>query len=243
MKCLQCGAENEDSAKFCTACGVNLNQEKKSFWKHLFNWKYYIFPLFLGVFVGAGTYAFDSLGYSTADNKVPMLIWIGIIIQTKNFKAPFGKRLLMFFASSFSLVGFMGIIIAITIAVYTAINTDSNKQRKMYINSMMQQNKNLPMMINNKEQILKYTSDNSHSVKLYVKFVKYTKKDILSEYKNVNDFENDMLNSELKASCSVKGVKNILASGLVNWIEYYGKNGELIGTIYLNDKRCKPYYK
>jgi len=245
MKCLECGVENEDSAKFCSSCGVDLNLEKKSFWKHLFNWKYYIFPLLLGIFVGAGTYAFQTLGLSNEDNKVPMLIWIGVLIQTVKFKAPLRKKILMFFASFLSLIFVMGITSGITVLVYTAINTSWTEQsntKKEYIQRLLAANSKLPVMLNEGLQILKYTSIDSSSIKMHCKFTQYTKDEILSDYNNSNDFEEDMLDTELKTSCNSKSLKKMSAIGIVTKVVYYGKNNNLIGQIYLDDERCQPYY-
>ena len=239
MKCLQCNVENEESAKFCSSCGADLGIAEKSFRKHLFNWKYYIFPLLLGVFVGAGTYAFQTLGLSTEDNKVAMLIWIGIIIQTKNYKAPFVKKLLMFFASLFSLAFVMGVAISATMAIYKI--SDSNKEKSAYFNSALQQNQKLPIMLNEYIQYVKNTT-NEQDIILHMKYVKYTKKEILEDYANVNEFEKELLQGELETSCPKESVKKILQTGIVMRIEYSDKNDELVGQIYLNNERCQPYY-
>ncbi len=240
MKCLQCDVENEDSAKFCSACGKDLKVEGKSFSKHLFNWKYYIFPLFLGAFVGMGTYAFDSLGYSTTDNKVPLLIWISIILQTKNYKAPFGKKLLMFFASLFSMAFIMGIAMSATMAIYKI--SDNNKVKDIYLNAALKQNQKLPIMINEYIQYVKNTT-NEQDMIAHLKYINYTKNEILADYTNVNEYEYEQLKAELEISCPKKNLKKILETGIVMKMEYSDKNDELVGHIYLNDERCQPYYK
>jgi hypothetical protein len=240
MKCLQCGIENDDGAKFCSSCGADLKINVKSFKQHLFNWKYYIFPILLGVFVGAGTYAFDSLGYSTTDNKVPMLIWISIILQTKNFKASFGKKLLMFFASFLSMAFVMGIAISATISIYKIV--DYNKEKSIYLNSALQQNQKLPIMLNEYIQYVKNTT-NEQDIILHMKFVNYTKNEILEDYTNVNEFEKELLQDELETSCLKESVKKILQTGIVMRMEYSDKNDELVDQIYINDEGCKPYYK
>lgn len=236
MKCLQCGAENEDSAKFCTACGVNLNQEKKSFWKHLFNWKYYIFPLLVG-FIVELYYIRTNINLMSYIRITGTIMGILMAVQLDD---KFLKKLGMFFAG-----GFATNVIAVLafFSLTFAYDSFGNNTSEMMVKKILEKNKNLPKMMNEEVEMLKFTSDNSHSVKTNVKFTKYTKNDILSDYKSVNAFENDMLNSELKVSCPKKSVKKMLASGLTDWIVYYDKHNDLIGQIYLNTKKCQPYYK
>jgi len=238
MKCLECSVENEDSAKFCGSCGVDLNLKKKSFWKHLFNWKYYIFPLSVGLLIG---FDYTQIGENSLSNIKVVGFIMGIIMATQ-FKASFLKKSLMFFVGGF-LTNFLSIAVYFSFIFINDITakTGVNQQRNKYLDNMMEQNKNLPMMLNEDLQMLKNTT-NGQDIFVHIKYINYTKNEILEDYTNVNAFENELLQSELETSCPEKSVKTILQTGIVMKMKYYGENDELIGQIYLNNERCQPYY-
>ena len=235
MKCLNCNFKNEDNSMFCSSCGTDLKIEAKSFWKHLFNWKYYIFPLFIGLLFG---FDISQGGEDKIQNIKPIGFILGIIMATQ-FKGKILSKIGMFFLGG----TVTNILTVITYILFIYVNSLFNNTQNLTVQKLLAQNKIFPKMISEEVQALKYTSDSSNNIKLHLKFINYSRSEILLNYENSrNNFERDMLDSELNTSCSSPEVKKMLSDGLVNWIEYYGKNNILIGEIYINNEKCKPYY-
>jgi len=89
MICSKCNTKNREDAKICSKCGVDLIVEVKSFWRHLFNWKYYIFPIVIGLLFGVD---YSQTGtYSLSNIKLVGLI-MGIVMAVQ-FKANFLSKL------------------------------------------------------------------------------------------------------------------------------------------------------
>jgi len=237
MICSKCNTKNREDAKICSKCGVDLIVEVKSFWRHLFNWKYYIFPIVIGLLFGVD---YSQTGtYSLSNIKLVGLI-MGIVMAVQ-FKANFLSKLGMFFIGEFA-TNFLSVVVHFSfISLYGLFG---NNAQELIVQKLLEQNKIYPRMPNEEVQVLKYTSDSGNSVKLHLKFINYTKNEILLDYDNRSDnFEKEKLNRELKVSCKGKGVEKIIADGLIYWLAYYDKSNYLIGQIYLNDERCKSYYK
>ena len=231
--CVNCKTENEEGLKHCSSCGKLINS--MPFWKHLFNWKYYLALLIIGIFIGYDAY---MIGTDKPTGRFGSIVFILIILQTINFKANFLKKILMFFSSFFMMAILLNVIISLTNEIL--LNINGNK----YINAMIKANSKLPKMINEDFQIVKYTSPDSNTIVMQGKFVKYTKDEILEDSSNsISQFENEMLKGEEETSCSNDNVKKLLSTGVRMDIEYLGKNNNIIGKITITDEICKSYYK
>lgn len=210
-----------------------------SFWKHAFNWKYYIIPIIVGLLV---SYVFSQTGEEMISKVKGINTIIGIIAAVQ-LKKHFGYKLGMFF-----IVGvFSGIVMVATflggVFILEKIDGDSGKRQKV-IKSMLNMNSKLPIMLNEQFQIVKYSTPNNKTITMHGRFINYTKNEILANYSNsISQFESEMLKDEQKTSCSQANLKNLFSMGLEMNIEYLGKNNNIVGKINLNDEKCKPYYQ
>lgn len=228
MTCAKCDVENDDANKFCIDCGKKL--ETESFWRHLFNWRYYIVPTIAALIV---SYSFLQSGFTA---HIGGLTPIMAIIMTIQYKASYVRKIGMFVMSIFS-------ISVVMMTVFLTITNFGNKENEAIINDLLSSNKKLPTMLNSEIKYEAITSDKK-SVTQHLKFINYTKEAILSEYQqNIDAFEKDILLTELKNSCSTENIKKILSNGLIFNQIYYDKNNQIIGQIYMDEKRCIPYYK
>lgn len=229
MICAKCNIENEDTNKFCIDCGEKLISD--SFWKHLFNWKYYIVPI---IAVLIASYSFLQSGFIA---HIGGLTPIMAIIMTIQYKASYIRKIGMFVMSIFS-------ISVVMMTLYFTITNFGNKGNQAIINDLLSSNKKLPIMLTSEIKYEAITSNDKKSVTQHLKFINYTKEAILSEYQqNIDSFEKDILMNELPNSCSTKNMKKFLSNGLIFNQIYYDKNNQIIGQIYMNEKRCEPYYK
>ncbi len=229
MTCTKCNVENDDANKFCVDCGEKLTAE--SFWRHLFNWKYYIFPVF---FASSAALSFSQSGFTA---EIGGLIPIMAIIMTIQYKASYARKLGMFVMSIFS-------IYIVILTVFLTITNFGDKGNEAIINDLLSSNKKLPIMLTSEIKYEVITSNDKKSVTQHLKFINYTREYILSQYQqNVDAFEKDVLMNELTNSCSTENIKKILSNGLIFNQIYYDKNNQIIGQIYMNEKRCEPYYK
>lgn len=222
------------------------NQEKNktsvvidgvSFWKHAFNWKYYIVPLIVGLLTA---YDFSQTGEEMISKVKAINTIIGIIAAVQ-LKKHFGYKF-----GIFLIVGlFSGIVMAVTylgsIFISEKIGGDSGKRQKA-IRDILTLNNKMPMMLNDQLQLVKYTSPNNKTITMHMRFVNYTKNEILAEYSNnISQFESEMLEEEQKISCPQANLKNLLSTGLEINVEYLGKNNNIIGKVNLNNEKCKQY--
>jgi hypothetical protein len=229
MTCTKCNVENDDANKFCIDCGEKLTAE--SFWRHLFNWRYYIVPTIAALIV---SYSFLQSGFTA---HIGGLTPIMAIIMTIQYKASYVRKIGMFVMSIFS-------ISVVMMTVFLTITNFGNKENEAIINDLLSSNKKLPTMLNSEIKYEAITSNDKKSVTQHLKFINYTKEAILSEYQqNIDAFEKDILLTELKNSCSTENIKKILSNGLIFNQIYYDKNNQIIGQIYMDEKRCEPYYK
>lgn len=216
----------------------DTTDKEVGFWKHAFNWKLYIFPAIVGVLIA---FHFSQTNEEVFSKVNGINTIIGIIAAVL-FKSKIWNKIAMFI---FTLL-LSGIVMTITylssLYIIEKIEGDSGKREKI-ISRFLALNNTLPMMMNNQFQVIKYSSSDNQTFTMHGKFVNYTKNEILSDYSNnVSLFENDMLINELKTSCKVASTKEILLTGLSMNIEYTGKDNQIIGTININDEKCKPYY-
>lgn len=208
----------------------------ESFLKRLFYWKYLIVVIILSILA---SYNINTSIIEKVSGKFGFITIVAIVfaVNSKN------KRFLLFLSSLFlySTIAFT-IHLSITMIMQNT-NLFENKNN-MKIQKLLKLNySKLPMAIDDETMLLKYTSDAENTIKLHIKFTKHTKEEILTDYQgSVSSFEADMLKGELESSC-IESMKNILSDEFINWIAYYDKYDNLVGQIYLNDERCKPYYK
>jgi hypothetical protein len=245
--CKGCGKTvdiNEMTNDLCNECLHNNIAEKNddiktneiSFLDHLFK-KNWIFYIIAGV-IGICTALFEIYNSNTSDyTLLKGLYLILALIITFSFKNPsFFKKILMYFASS--------VLISLTAAIsmfLVGFILHPNMNNKI-IENILASNSQLPKKANEEVEIVKFTSDKPNEITQHMKFINYTKIEILSEYNNINVFENNMLQGELETSCRFSNVKEMLSSIKAFNITYYDKNNEIIGMIYIDDKKCKPYY-
>jgi hypothetical protein len=109
---------------------------------------------------------------------------------------------------------------------------------------MLSQNKNLPRMFNTQIEQMSFKKENDNEITTSFRFVNYTKNEILNDYDNkIALFEEQMLKNELELSCNEPNVKNILDKDIQFNINYFDKNHQLIGMIFLDKLRCKSFFK
>lgn len=229
MTCTKCSVENDDTNKFCIDCGEKLISD--SFWRHLLNWKYYIAPI---IVASIAAYSFLQSGVTI---HIGGLTPIMAIIMTIQYKASYIRRIGMFIMSMLS-------ISIVMMTIFFIITDLGNKGNEAIINELLSSNKKLPIMLTSEIRYEAITSDDKKSITQHFKLVNYIKEDILSEYQqNVKAFEKDMLMNELKNSCPHENIKKNLSKGLIFNQIYYDKNNQIIGQIYLDKKRCEPYYQ
>lgn len=214
---------------------VDLIERNDSFWKHAFNWKYYILPFIIGILI---LYHYIQTGEEVITKAKFMNTLIGIIVATQ-LKKQFRYKIAMFFVAGF----FSGLVMAMTyIGGLLLINTfDINSIKKQeIINNLLKQNKQLPKNITNDITLINYINENNNAIISQFK-INDTKENIMSEFNNISDFERFMLNNELEISCKDKNVQTILSSGLIIKMEYQDRNGNILGKISLDKNKCDLY--
>lgn len=213
---------------------VESENNKISFIKHLFNWKYYAFLLLAGPVM-----ALSSM--NDASKYGGILFWMSIIITVK-YKASFWKKVLMFFASN----TIFGIIVTLMIfgVEFFGLYNYTNRDKNIIINKIIKKaNENLPIILDSEFKMLKMNHRHKDTISTYIQYVNYSKNEILSGYdNNVSNFENEMLENELKSSCNEKHTKQILIKGIVMELVYVDKTNQEIVNIFLTDNLCQPYY-
>lgn len=242
-KCKSCGenvneldAHNGLCSRCCEENNLNVIETKNiSFWKYLFNWKYFILPIIL---------LFNTLLNSSIpdfDNYTLSLVgftFLTAIIQTWNFKSSLIKKIPMFFIS-YLLFSMAFIMPAVILKGMTKV-PDVKKQK--IIDKLLSANKSLPKILSNEMELVKYTNPNPNTIVMHSKFVNFTKDDILKDYSNnISEFKKDIFNKEL--ICSRADIKTILSTGLDIKFEYKGKNSNVVLVVDLDNQMCKPYYK
>ena len=76
---------------------VDLIERNDSFWKHAFNWKYYILPFIIGILI---LYHYIQTGEEVITKAKFMNTLIGIIAGTQ-LKKQFRYKIAMFFVAGF----------------------------------------------------------------------------------------------------------------------------------------------
>ena len=137
------------------------------------------------------------------------------------------------------------IFIAILVLIVVAfINKGLENKNEKIINKVFSQAGDLPYMINDEVQIYRYAKKDKNSLVQYLKFVNYTKKEILKDFGNERKkFEDYTQKKELEVSCRRDSIKNMLAHGLNFYMYYHDKSLQVIGKILVNKELCEPYYK
>lgn len=236
--CEDCQTDEQKANRQKEQVELKENREKleSEFKNVLFNWKFYIFPIIVGILFG-----FVST-FKTDINISGTGLIMGIIMAV-SLKSSFGKKILMFFVSGFLVNILTFIIMLLTAYVINIVDGDSGKRQKV-ITGMLNMNNTMPIMLNNQLQIVKYSSPNNKTIIMHGRFINYTKNEILADYSNnISLFEAEMLKGEQKTSCPQANLKNLFSMGLEMNIEYLGKNNNIVGKINLNDEKCKPYYQ
>lgn len=244
MICPNCENEVFSKTKYCEHCGKNLEgdviiKEKDiSFIKHLFNWKFYIAPILYGILLGFDYYSrmeYDIVGIDI----IPVII---AIIMTVKYKSTFMKKFTMFI-SSYITIG-LTILITMFLFAFVVFSTLLGQSNGQLISNMLSQNKNLPKMFNTQIEQMSFKKENYNEITSNFRFVNYTKNEVLNEYENkIALFEEQMLKNELELSCNEPNVKIILDKDIQFNINYFDKNHQLIGMIFLDKLRCKPFSK
>ena len=149
-------------------------EENVSFWKHAFNWKYYILPPIVGLLI---LNYYIQTGEELITRAKFINTVIGIIAATQ-LKKQFRYKIAMFFVAAF----FSGLVMAMTyIGGLLLINTfDTNSIKKQeIINNLLKQNKQLPKNITNDITLINYINENNNAIISQFK-INDTKENIMS---------------------------------------------------------------
>lgn len=221
----------------------NIENKKKkvSFWKHAFNWKYYILPFIVALVIFKAYLDGKNANELLVNFKVINTV-IGIVAASL-LKSRFLKKVGMFFIVAI----FSAIVMNITFfslkEVFHTVKGESSERQEI-INSFLKLNKKVPISIDDESQIIEVSSLDNKILTMYMKYTRYTKDEILAEYDNsISEYEKDILRIELSTSCNTEMIKKILLSGLQLNVEYIGKNNNIVGKISMTNELCKPYYK
>ncbi|WP_331775009.1 signal peptidase I [Sulfurospirillum sp. 1612] len=120
-------------------------------------------------------------------------------------------------------------------------------RRKELIQTKLAKNKDLPLMLNNNLQSVKYTSSNSNEITLYLKYPYYTKNDILKNFKDEQDFIKSFSDNEKSGTCALlfsnknNNVQSYLLSGIKIHEIFLSKNNIELITILIDKESCSPY--
>lgn len=245
--CPSCQTENGENAKFCKNCGTKLveNQlEVISFKKHLLNWKYYMVVVITSIILGfnygmVGGGEFFESDAINAMNSIAFFTSIFIVVKYKN--GTILKRIGMFFASYFvTLLCFFTFFGLLSGIISKFVGNSADK----YITQMMKQNSKLPVKVNDDILIFKYERGEENKLKQYLKFINHDKNQIMGMYQNniqliINDFEQE----ELKTSCPMENIKEMLESGLIFEMEYYDKYDNKVFSFSIDNEQCLPFYE
>lgn len=242
--CQSCQTENEEGVKFCKNCGAKLNDmlmKEITFTMHLLNWKYYIvviiFSIALGIHYGMAGGAFES-GSINGMNSIAFLTSVFIVIKYKN--GAILKRIGMFFASYLVTGIFFVIIFGV---VSTIIIKVAGNPIDTYITKLLSTNSKLPLKMSDDILIIKYERVGENRLKQYLKFINYDKNQIMSMYQNnMQEAINDFIQEELKTSCPMPNVNEVLESGLVFELEYRDKYDNPVLSFSIDHEKCLPFY-
>jgi hypothetical protein len=145
------------------------------------------------------------------------------------------------FISSYITIG-LTILITMFLFAFVVFSTLLGQSNGQLISNMLSQNKNLPRMFNTQIEQMSFKKENDNEITTSFRFVNYTKNEILNDYDNkIALFEEQMLKNELELSCNEPNVKNILDKDIQFNINYFDKNHQLIGMIFLDKLRCKSF--
>ena len=219
---------------------VKLSQEE-SFVKRLFSWKYIVLLILIQ---GALVYAF--LQMPSGSNPFSLIILVVIFYLSRKVSTDSKKVL----SSSRQFVSFsVYLLITIILGMIIYFSTTKVDENRLnisgYIDYMiMHASKSLPIKVHEYMELYDIKKIDDYSVARDVRYTSYTREEVLSDYGNSETlYKKDLQEVELKTSCSVKELQEVLSLGLVMYITYYGKNSQRITQIRLDDESCKPYYK
>lgn len=242
--CSKCGKNREDVDLIGDVCHFCIEDEKKvknssGFWRHAFSLKYYILPLFAGVFyvlynMKTGT-DFDKDFYEPI-KIMNMIIGVIAAYQYKVKKTFFNKVGL--YIVVVLIANFVSFATIIGGNILTLNSPDNNK----FISNIIESSeKNLPLQLNDEALYLKITSDSPNSIVGHIKYVNYTSADLL-EGLTTKEFEEELLKQELEVSCKDSGVQLLIKKGIIHHIKYYDKDDIAFAQISITNEQCKPYY-
>ena len=181
-------------------------EENVSFWKHAFNWKYYILPPIVGLLI---LNYYIQTGEELITRAKFINTVIGIIAATQ-LKKQFRYKIAMFFVAAFlcSLI-----MVGTYIGGLLIINTleINSIERTKIINNLLKQNTNLPKNIDKDIILIKYINENNNAIISQIK-LNDTKENMMSEFNNITNFEKFMMNNVLETSCKDKNVQTTLST-------------------------------
>lgn len=227
---------NEDLSNI----SIEENNKKPKFWKHIYNYKYYILPFMFAIYFGINYY----ISPETANQYSFLLICIiTAIIATIKFKSNIFKKFLVFIVMLYATFFFSTLIFKATLFISETIDI-REYTRINIIENALQGNKNLPMIINEEAQIIKFSSSNNRNITTHIKFINYTKEEFLEDFQNsVTVFEDYALHSELNTSCHDSKLQNALSNDIEMQMMYFDKYQNIIGIITLNEEKCNTILK
>jgi hypothetical protein len=204
--------------------------------RYVLNWKYYLIAIIVAIL----TTKIASLGG---------ISFIIAIFAASRFKKRTSNKkekllLIVYKVAVIFLVGILTFIVMLTTRItldkFVEAFLSNNTQREVIINKSLEANKKLPVMLNEHIQLVKYSSNNYESITMHIKYINFTKNEVLAEYANdKNQFEAEILADELKTSCVDTNIRNMLSTGLDFNIEYLGKRDQVIAQITLNKENCQ----
>jgi hypothetical protein len=212
----------------------------QSFIKYWFDWKFYILPVLL-----ACVFLFTDLDKGLKiENVKPIFSFLAFIIAFR-YKNIIWKKILMFFALSITLA------LAFTLIYIPGIELLGNKKSinlfnqdaKIYIDKFLKANDKLPIMLNDRMEFSKITSNSNNSIEQHYKFVNSTKKDIIALFVTEENLSKTLMQQGLKVACFNEETIYALSLGIFLTNKFYDSKNNQVAHYTFDYEKCKQFNK
>ena len=132
----------------------------------------------------------------------------------------------------------MSAFVAMVLVSGVSANVKQEEERKSIINKALLVNSGAPTIVTDQMKLFYLSSADNKSLHFQIEFFNTSKEAFDKEFLTREIFEHMLKKEEVRADCTIKGVREVLDAGVVVAQTFYSNDHYLLGSIKIQKSDC-----